>query len=1093
MPPEWLMPVQVALTHRTQYRFERPVTLGPHFVRLRPAPHGRAPISAYALHVTPTHYISWQQDPFGNFLARIVLAEKSTEFAVTVDLIAEMSPINPFDFFVEEGAERFPLTYEPALASDLRPYLDQPPSEPLLDRYLAGIDRSPRSTVQFISDLNVSLSRHIDYRTRMEAGFQTAEETLQTQSGSCRDTGWLLVQILRRLGFAARFVSGYLIQLTPDQAGSGTAARGDTADLHAWAEVYIPGAGWIGLDPTSGLFAGEGHIPLAATPSPLTAAPITGTHEPARVDFSFSMQVARICETPRTSKPYSDAQWQAILSAGDRVEERLSAGDVRLTMGGEPTFVAAEDSMAPEWNIAALGPTKHIYADKLAHRLRQRFAKGGMLHHGLGKWYPGEQVARWAYALYWRKDGQPLWRADDLIAGEATRPAATSAALSFAAALCHHLGLAGNSAIPAYEDPAHAMLIEQKLPLGIKLEDAQLAEPAERDRLMRTFERGLDRPVGYVLPLLVSRTLGEERRWTTERWAFRRGNLFLIPGASPVGLRLPLTGLQEIDYIDYPHVLPLDPFAPRQSLLSTEERDCSTHNPQVGPAQPIDPSAPVRTALALEVRDGHLHVFLPPLADGEDYAALLAAIEKAATDTGQPIRLEGYEPPFDPRVAFIKVTPDPGVIEVNVHPAASWRDSIEITTAIYDEAHQIGLTAEKFMIDGRQTGTGGGNHVVLGGTTPADSPLLRRPDLLASIIRYWQNHPSLSYLFSGLFVGPTSQAPRIDEARHDSLYELEIALRRIPEAGQVVSPWLIDRLLRNLLVDVTGNTHRAEICIDKLYSPDGPMGRLGLVEFRAFEMPPHPRMSLAQQLLIRALVAWFWDHPYRQPLVRWGTALHDRFMLPHFLWADLENVVADLRSADLPMQSEWFAPHLAFRCPVIGRVQHAGIELELRHALEPWLVLGEQSDSGSTARTVDSSLERLQVKVAGTTGDRFTVACNGYTLPLTNTATSGEAIAGVRYRTFQPPHGFHPTIGPHVPLTFDIYDTWTGRSIGGCRYHATHPAGRSYAERPVNALEAEARRTARFDTMGHTPGASAPKATAAHPDFPMTLDLRAKS
>ena len=667
------MPVQIALTHRTHYRFERPVTLGPHLVRLRPAPHCRTPISAYALHVTPTHYINWQQDPFGNFLARVVLPEKTAEFAVTVDLIAEMSPINPFDFFIDAEAASFPFTYDGALAADLRPYLDQPPSEPLLDRYLAEIDRSPRSTVQFISDLNVALSRHVAYRTRMEAGVQTAEETLQAKSGSCRDTGWLLVQILRHLGLAARFVSGYLIQLAPDQESPDTTAKTDTADLHAWAEVYMPGAGWIGLDPTSGLFAGEGHIPLATTPSPLTAAPITGSHEPAHVDFSFSMQVVRMREVPRTSKPYSDAQWQAILAAGDRVEERLSAGDVRLTMGGEPTFVAAEDSMAPEWNIAALGPTKHMYADKLARRLRQRFANGGMLHHGLGKWYPGEQVARWAYALYWRKDGQPLWRADNLIAGEATQPAAADAARSFGCSLCRHLGLAVDSAIPAYEDPAHAMLIEQKLPLGIKLEDAQLAEPAERDRLMRTFERGLDRPIGYVLPLLVSHTPGGERRWTTERWAFRRGNLFLIPGASPVGLRLPLTGLREIAYIDYPHVLPIDPFAPRKNLQVAEEH-CSTKSIQVAPERPIDPAALVRTALVLEVRDGHLHVFLPPLADGDDYAALLAAVEKAATDTGQPIRPEGYEPPFDPRVAFIKVTPDPGVIEVNVHPAASWRD-----------------------------------------------------------------------------------------------------------------------------------------------------------------------------------------------------------------------------------------------------------------------------------------------------------------------------------------------------------------------------------------------------------------------------------
>ena len=1089
------MPVQVALTHRTEYRYDRPINLGPHLVRLRPAPHCRTPIPAYALRITPaSHFVNWQQDPFGNFLARIVLPEKTSEFTATVDLTAEMSPINPLDFFIEAGAEGFPFTYEPALAGELAPHLVPLPSGPLLDRYLAQIDLSSRPTVEFMSNLNVALSRRIHYRTRMEAGVQTADHTLDMGSGSCRDTSWLLVQILRHLGLAARFVSGYLIQLASEHPNpeADAAAKGDTADLHAWAEVYIPGAGWIGLDPTSGLFAGEGHIPLAATPSPLAAAPVTGSHEPARVNFSFSMQVARIRDTPRASKPYTEAQWQAIVAAGDSVDERLVAGDGRLTMGGEPTFVATDDPMALEWNIAALGPTKHIYADKLARRLRQRFAKGGMLHHGLGKWYPGEPVARWAYALYWRRDGRPLWRGEDLISADAARPAAADDAQTFAAALCRHLGLPAGSAIPAYEDPAHFMLIEQKLPLGVTPRDPRLAEPAERDRLMRTFERGLGQPAGYVLPLLVSQTPGGGRRWTTERWQFRREHLFLVPGDSPVGLRLPLTGLREIEFIDFPHVLPLDPFAPRPSLPATPSgaQGCSAENRQpASQAQPADPSDPVRTALALQVRDGHLHVFLPPLADGEDYTALLSAIETAATDAGRPIRLEGYEPPFDPRLAFIKVTPDPGVIEVNVHPAASWRDAVEITTAVYDEAMQVGLAAEKFMIDGRHCGTGGGNHVVLGGITPADSPLLRRPDLLASIITYWQNHPSLSYLFSGLFVGPTSQAPRVDEARHDSLYELEIALRQIPAPGQTVAPWLIDRLLRNLLVDVTGNTHRAEICIDKLYSPHGPMGRLGLLEFRAFEMPPHPSLSLAQQLLIRALIAWFWDRPYRQPLVRWGTILHDRFMLPHFLWADLEGIVADLRAAGLPIETEWYLPHLEFRCPLIGRVQHAGVELELRHAMEPWLVLGEQGDAAGATRIVDSSLERLQVKINGASGDRWKVACNGYALPLAGTATSGEAVAGVRFRTFQPMHGFHPTIGPHVPLRFDLFDTWTQRCVGGCRYYAAHPAGRSYAERPVNALEAEARRAARFEGMGHT-GASVPRPTPPHPDFPMTLDLR---
>jgi uncharacterized protein (DUF2126 family) len=492
----------------------------------------------------------------------------------------------------------------------------------------------------------------------------------------------------------------------------------------------------------------------------------------------------------------------------------------------------------------------------------------------------------------------------------------------------------------------------------------------------------------------------------------------------------------------------------------------------------------------VELRDGHVCVFLPPLADGQDYAALLAAIETTAASTGQAIRLEGYEPPFDPRITFIKVTPDPGVIEINIHPASSWKQAVEITETVYEEAAAIGLGAEKFRIDGRRVGTGGGSHIVVGGATPGDSPFLRRPDLLASIIAYWQNHPALSYLFAGQFVGPTSQAPRVDEARHDSLYELEIALVQVPAPGGAIAPWLVDRLFRNLLIDVTGNTHRAEICIDKLYAPEGPMGRLGLVEFRAFEMAPHARMSLAQQLLVRALVAWFWEQPYRRPLVRWGTTLHDRFMLPHVLWADLEGIIAELRQAGFPLQARWFAPHLEFRFPVLGSIERAGIGLELRQALEPWLVLGEQRRPGGTTRTVDSSLERIEARVQGMSGERYKVACNGFLLPLSPTGRVGEFIAGVRFRAWPASEGFHPQIAPHVPLTFDIIDTWNNRSVGGCRWHVAHPGGRVFQALPVNALEAQSRRLALFEETGHSPGGSPLRAGGVNPDFPLTLDLR---
>ena len=1091
------MTLHVALTHRTTYNYDRPIGVGPQIIRLRPAPHCRTPILSYSLGLLPkTHFLNWQQDPFGNFMARVVLPEKTEVLSVTVDLIADMAVINPFDFFVEESAEICPFPYNEQVKAELTPYLKTEPAGPQLKRYMAGLDLKPRPTNDFLSDLNRQLQHDIKYLIRMEPGVQTPEETLHAASGSCRDSAWLLVQILRQLGLAARFVSGYLIQLKPDVAaldGPAGAAK-DFCDLHAWAEVYVPGAGWIGLDATSGLLTGEGHIPLAATPHPSSAAPITGAHEKAEVSFSFDMGVTRFKETPRVSKPFTDEQWTSILATGAAVDARLKAGDVRLSIGGEPTFIAANDMDGAEWNIAAVGPTKRRFAEDLVRRLQQRFAPGALLHYGQGKWYPGEQLPRWSFAIHWRTDKQPLWENTDLIDREAPkRPMSIDDATRFTERLCGQLGLPKQSAIPAYEDPAHFLLIEQKLPIDLSVTDNKLEDEAERTRLVRVFERGLGKPTSYVLPIQAWQARATDRRWVTERWALRRNRLYLTPGDSPAGLRLPLASLRHIDQSAYPHVLPRDPFAPAPPLparatLIQQRRTVAlesavTDNGEIGGS--------VRTALAIEPRDGRICVFLPPLADAEDYAALIGAVEETAKSTNLPVHIEGYAPAADPRLNVIKVTPDPGVIEVNVQPATNWDEAVAITTGLYEDAHLCGLATEKFMLDGRHTGTGGGNHIVLGGITPDDSPFLRRPDLLASIIAFWQNHPSLSYLFSGMFIGPTSQAPRVDEARHESLYELELALKQVPDPGAGrIAPWLVDRIFRNLLIDVGGNTHRAEICIDKLYSPDGPAGRLGLVEFRSFEMPPHARMSLAQQLLLRALIVRFWEQPYRQPLVRWGTMLHDRFMLPHFVWSDFTDVIACLTTAGLAIDLEWFRPHFEFRFQLTGTLKVGDIELELRQALEPWHVLGEEQAAGSTARYVDSSLERMQVRVTGMSGTRFAVTCNGRALPLTLTGTQGEAVAGVRYRAWQPPMCLHPLIPIDAPLAFDVIDTWTGRSAGGCRYHVSHPGGRSPETFPVNAYEAEGRRLARFETTSHAAGPVIVPPLDLNPDYPLTLDLR---
>jgi uncharacterized protein (DUF2126 family)/transglutaminase-like putative cysteine protease len=1071
-------PLRLLIQHRSSYRYPQPASLGPHRIRLRPANHTRARIESYSLKTPAEGALRWQQDPFGNHVAHLSFKKgtKLPALDLTVELAVDVRPVNPFDFFLDDRCEEAPFAYPEELALDVAPFLDRTDpalrTGPLFDALDRELPREGR-TVPFVVALNEAVNRRLKYVIREEPGIWTPEETLAQGRGSCRDQAVLLIALLRARGLAARFASGYLVQLTdegmiPDEPkGVGR----DVVDLHAWVEVYLPGGGWIGLDPTSGLLTGEGHIPLACVARPALGAPLDGTADVVAQEVTFDASVGRLGHEVRPTAPFPDEAWEALLAAGDVADLAVARAGLALTTGGEPTFNARDGADAPEWNGEALGPTKWPLALKLADEVRSRLAPGAALLRRPGKWYPGESLPRWALEVVARSDGTPVWRDAKL------PPAPASLAERVARALAARLGL-GFEPMPAYEDPWRLIQDEASLPVDVDPLSAGVADPEERRRLARILGHGPDRPVGWVLPLK-----REAGRWRSDAWRFRRGHLFLIPGDSPLGLRLPLASLggpQELP-------LPPEPDLPAPDPRRKEEleaRQAKLTRPAARFA-----ASPVRTALCVEHREGALHVFLPPFTSAADFLALVAELDGLRAELGVDLQLEGYPPPSSPEVRRFSITPDPGVLEVNIPPAASAREHAGTLERAHEAALAAGLHAEKYLLDGRLAGSGGGHHLTLGGPTALTSPVVLRPDVLASLITFVQHHPSLSYLFTGLFVGPTSQAPRIDEARHDALYEMEIALA---EAFRVkdAAPWLSDLLFRHLLVDVSGNTHRAEISIDKLYDWRTPHGRQGVVELRAFEMPPHPRLAAAQAVLVRALVAAFAQRPYQQRLVRWGMQLHDRFLLPTWMWRDFGEVLAFLAEAGIALPPEPYRAFLELRCPVVGRLETTSGTLEVRNALEPWNVLGEEPAGAGTSRYVDSSVERIEIRAEGIVPERHRVVVNGLEVPMRTTGVGAEVVGGVRFRAWAPPHSLHPHLGIHHPLRIELVDGWTRRSLGACAYHVWHPQGRGYDAPPLTRFEAAARRAQRFTTEAGTPWPVRPVRLEPHPDLPFTLDLR---
>lgn len=1019
------MTLRLALTHRIENRFDQPVQCSTHWLRLRPAPHTRARVEAYSLRVEPgTHFINWLRDPYENHLARLDLPQPVTHLTLTVELILALADSNPFDFLVESFAAQAPFAYPRQLRKELAPYLVPAAGGPRLAEWFAQFDRTPRYIIEFLDHVNRRVHERIKLETQDRSAAIDIEALLARGHGAPWELAWLLTLSLRNLGLAARFVSGYRVV-------TGTSvADAAAASLHAWSEVFLPGAGWVGLDPAAAMFTNEHYVPLAGAPEPLRALPCIGYREVCAEQQQEAVTARVLAPTP-SAWPFTATVWSDMTAVGHKIEQSLQVADVALTVARSLNFVSVTEPAAPEWNTSALGPDKRRVAQALAEALRTQAAPGGVLHVGQSEHYGGEGVPRWRLSCCFRIDGQPVWRDPARLAGSTADTSTTPPdARAFGDQLARALRLPTSALIPAFEDGLHLAWRDAATPAPAP---EVLRDPTRRRALAERLSALDAEPSGYVLPLRWDDT---RAGWRSGAWTLRRARLYLLPGDAALGYRLPLDSLVADDAAEQ-RITERCQFELRAPLAEIHnEVSARLTRIEVGAAEVTPADAHVaadaspRTALCVQVRAAALHVFLPPLSHLEHYLELIAAIEASAESLQVVVWLEGYEPPVDHRLRRFTLEPDAGVLRLQLPETASWSEHVALLELAYQEAAHLGLSAQRLLADGVRQPVNGVSAMILGGTSAADSPFLQQPQLLRSLITYWQRHPSLSYFFTTQAGG---QAPRPDEGRAEALYELGMALERIVPQARTPA-WFPDRILRHLLADPAGNMRRAEWRVDELYDPARASRRLGQITLRAFETAAHPQLAALQSLLVMALVARFAHDPIEAELLPWGAALHDRYLLPQPLWQDLEVVLSELTSVDLPFSRDWFAPFLDVHFPLLGTVQIGAIALELRTAHEPWPVLAEEVTAAGVARFVDSANERVQVRVTGLAPGRYILVCNGRRVPLQPGGSHDEFIAGVRYKACSPPATLHPTTAVFTELVFDLIDTWSGQAVGGCTY-----------------------------------------------------------